>query len=510
MRTFSINTLGCKVNQYEGQQIRELLEHRGLRQAEWPHEPDLVVVHTCCVTHTASAKSRQCIRKVLRLNPQSLVFVSGCLPAAQIGELSCFGENVHLVRNPNDLATTLTHWTQSKPNTSIKAKSGHKIKHKNEPASESERFDTLTVLSGVEGLPPLTSFKQQTRAFLKVQDGCDGYCSYCIVPKTRPVVHSKPAETALLEAQALVKSGHREIVVSGVFLVAYGQKSVRRKNWPDHRNDNLADLLDRMAQIPGLARIRLSSLEPADVTERLLDTFCKHRNIMPHLHLALQSGSDAVLKRMCRQYRISEFRKKIESIKIRLDRPAITTDIIVGFPGETDADFEQTLDLARSVGFAKMHVFPFSARRGTPAASMQDTVEKTVMKRRSEILLDLDVELGLRYRQQFIGETAEILIETRDDGREEERTMDESALVSRPSSLIPRLCGRSERYFKVYIEFDCRLWRGRPGLAPRWLMASGREQGQDALATSKIENNEIVRVTLAKNRQDGMVGIRQS
>jgi len=192
MRTFSINTLGCKVNQYEGQQIREPLEHRGLRQAESPQEPDLVVVHTYCVTHTASAKSRRCIRKVLRLNPQSLVFVSGCLPAAQIGELSCFGENVRFVSNQNDLATTLTHRTQSKPNIPIKAKSGHKIKHKNEPAPEYE-------------LPLLTSFSHQTRAFLKVQDGCDGHCSYCIVPKTRPIVRSKPVETALLEAQALVK-----------------------------------------------------------------------------------------------------------------------------------------------------------------------------------------------------------------------------------------------------------------------------------------------------------------
>jgi tRNA A37 methylthiotransferase MiaB len=151
-----------------------------------------------------------------------------------------------------------------------------------------------------------------------------------------------------------------------------------------------------MAQIPGLARIRLSSLEPADVTERLLDTFCKHRNIMPHLHLALQSGSDAVLKRMCRQYRVEQFKKTVDAIQTRLDRPALTTDIIVGFPGETDADFEHTLDLARSVGFAKMHVFTFSPRRGTPAASMQDIVEKGVCRSRSEILRELDIELGLR------------------------------------------------------------------------------------------------------------------
>jgi threonylcarbamoyladenosine tRNA methylthiotransferase MtaB len=464
MRTFTINTLGCKVNQYESQQIRELLEQRGLRRAQSPQEPDLVVVHTCCVTHTASAKSRQCIRKALRQNPDSVVLVSGCLATAQIGELSGFGENVHLVSNRSDLAATLRHWAegetvtpvcqsaQSCPNTTIKAKNGHKIKYKNESGNESK-------------LPTLTSFNEHTRAFLKIQDGCDGYCSYCIVPKTRPVVHSKPIETALMETQALVKSGHKEIVVTGVFLGAYGRKSVRRTNWPAHRNDNLADLLDKMEQIPNLARIRLSSLEPADVTERLLDTLCKHRNIMPHLHLPLQSGSDAVLRRMCRQYRVHEFRTKIESIKTRLHKPAITTDIIVGFPGETDADFEQTLDLARSVGFAKMHVFTFSARRGTPAAKMQAPVEKTVMTRRSRILRELDVELGRQFRQQFIGETAEVLIEN-DNG---------SGIAGEAMT-----AGRSERYFKVYM----------------------RKAEQKAL-----KNNCLVKVKLTENYRDGLVGI---
>ena len=450
MRTFSIHTLGCKVNQYEGQQIRELLEHRGLRQAEGPQEPDLLVVHTCCVTHTASAKSRQCIRKVLKQSPQSLVLVSGCLPAAQIGELSGLGENVHLVDNQSDLAATLTLWAESNPslpcpNTPIKANYAHKSKYKNEPESEYE-------------LPLLTSFKEQTRAFLKVQDGCDGYCSYCIVPKTRPVVRSKPAETALVEAQALVKSGHKEIVVSGVFLGAYGRKSVRRKSWPDRCSDKLADLLDRMAQIPGLARIRLSSLEPVDVTDRLLDTLCRHRNIMPHLHLALQSGSDAVLKRMGRQYRVDEFKRTVDSIKTRLDRPAITTDIIVAFPGETDADFEQTVLMAKSVGFAKMHVFTFSPRRGTPAASMQDIVEKTVMKTRSQILRDLDIELGRKYRRQFLGETAEILIEKDTQW----------------------LCGRTERYFRVYLK------KNKP---------------------NAMKTNRLVRATLVENHEDGMLGV---
>jgi len=457
MKTFSINTLGCKVNQYESQQIRELLEQLGLHKVEPAKKPDLTVINTCCVTHTASAKSRQYIRKAQKLNLDAVVVVCGCLPTVQIGELNSVGKNVHLIKNRENLAAMLSRIagnkatalgsqsSQSCPyiNTIIKAESNLKIKYKN----ESKNYRKL---------PPLNSFRDHTRAFLKIQDGCDGYCTYCIVPKTRPFVHSKPDDAVLQEAQALVKAGHREIVVTGVFLGAYGRESVRRKNWPSQRNDNLADLLDKMAEIPHLARIRLSSLEPADVTPRLLDTFRKHPNIMPHLHLSLQSGSNAVLKKMRRQYSADEFREKIELIKHQLDRPAITTDIIVGFPGETDADFEQTVDLAEDVGFAKMHIFSFSPRKGTAAANMQDTVDNRVIKARSRILHNLNIELNQKFQQRFIGETAEILLEN-DDGQ---------------------FCGRSERYFMVYLE----------------------------KTEKKLKKNDLVRVRLLKNSNQRTIG----
>jgi len=455
MKTFSINSLGCKVNQYESQQIRELLENFGLHKVEPSNKPDLVVINSCCVTHTASAKSRQCIRKTQKQSPNAVIIVSGCLPTVQIGELSTMAEDVHLIRNRSDLADTLSciinnkaatltsQRTQSCPDTTIKAKKSYKIKYKNE-------------LNNNMNLPPLTSFEGQTRAFLKIQDGCDGYCTYCIVPKTRPFVRSKPAEEVLNEAQALVKSGHREIVVTGIFLGAYGRQSVRRKNWLDQQNNHLADLLDKMAEIPNLARIRLSSLEPADLTPRLLDTLCRHPNIMPHLHLSLQSGSDNILRKMCRQYRVEEFKEKVDSAKSRLDRPAITTDIIVGFPGETDADFEQTVNMAKIVGFAKMHVFTFSPRRGTAAADMQDSIDNKVIKQRSKILRDLNIELGLKYRRQFIGETAQVLIENNNG----------------------QLSGRSERYFTVYLN----------------------------KTEKKQKRNSIVGVKLIENRENGMAG----
>jgi len=454
MKTFSINSFGCKVNQYESQQIRELLENFGLHKVEPSKKPDLVVINSCCVTHTASAKSRQCVRKIRKQSPNAVIIVSGCLPTVQIGELSTMAKDVHLIRNRSNLADTLSciidnkaatmtsQRTQSCPDTIIKAKNRYKIKYKNE-------------LNNHLNLP-LTSFEGQTRAFLKIQDGCDGYCTYCIVPKTRPFVRSKPVDEVLHEAQALVESGHREIVVTGIFLGAYGLKSVRRKNWPDQRNNHLADLLDKMAEIPNLARIRLSSLEPADLTPRLLDTLCQHPNIMPHLHLSLQSGSDNILRKMCRQYRVEEFREKVESAKSRLDRPAITTDIIVGFPGETDADFEQTVNMAKIIGFAKMHVFTFSPRKGTAAADMQETVDNKVIKERSKILRDLDIELGLKYRRQFIGETARILIENNNG----------------------QLSGRSERYFTVYLN----------------------------KTEKKLKRNSVVKVNLVKNSKNGMFG----
>jgi len=487
MRTFSIVTLGCKVNQYESQQIRELLEQFGLQQVEPTEKSDLVVVNTCCVTHTASARSRQYIRRSKKLSPDAIIVVCGCLTTVQIGELSAVTENVHYTQNQKELAAilrrvasgevTTSEWgnRQTCPNNTIRAETSHKIKPKNggAPQPNASSIGSLSrntpksqkaaassppsANPASTPLPMLTSFAGHTRAFLKVQDGCDGCCSYCIVPKTRPIVRSKAAEAAIAEAQALVQAGHKEIVVTGIFLGAYGRQTVRRRNWPDGRYDKLAELIERLARIPNLARIRLSSLEPGDVTPRLLDTFCDHRNIMPHLHLSLQSGSDTVLKKMCRQYDAEAFRRVVETVKSRLDRPAITTDIIVGFPGETDVDFEDTVQLAREVGFAKMHIFPFSARTGTAAAKMQSVVHARVIKKRSQIMRDLNAELGSEFRDQFIGESAEVLMEGDGD----------------PPA------GRSERYFMVFLPET----------------------------EAKPAKNALVNVKLVKNTEKGMVGV---
>jgi len=452
MKAFSIATLGCKVNQYESQQIITLLERLGLTQAERNQVPDLVVVNTCCVTHVASAKSRRQIHRAQRLNPHAVVLVCGCLPTVQTGELNLVGDNTYVITNRHDLVPTLSRLANNKTaapdqsscqNSVIKAENNPNINYENKLESPAE-------------LPPIDSFHNQTRAFLKIQDGCDAYCTYCIVPKTRPDVHSKPQAIALEEAKSMVKSGHKEIVLTGVFLGAYGQTTVRRKIWPNQENAKLAELLDQIAQISGLSRIRLSSLEPGDVTPRLLDVFCNHPNIMPHLHLSLQSGSYNVLKKMARQYSTDDFRKTVALSKSRIDRPAITTDIIVGFPSETDADFEQTVNLAGEIGFAKMHVFAFSPRMGTTAANMKPQIGKATIKKRSNILRKLDAELQSQFRQQFIGETADVLVE----------------------NATGRVCGRSERYFMVCLKGE----------------------------HNNLKRNNLVTVKLVDNAPDSLIG----
>jgi len=428
MTTFAILTLGCKVNQYESQQIRQFLQRRGLLRVDVTACPNLLVVNTCCVTHTASAKSRQLLAQAARRKPEAIV-VCGCLPAVEIDELKAGGPNVHVVKDRDDLSTTLSLLVGDGPvcpNTetpihanryTIRAEKGSKVKRKND-------------LGPPEELPPPVSFQGQTRAFLKVQDGCDAFCAYCIIPYARPKVRSKSPDKVVAEAAELVAAGHKEIVLTGVHIGAYGQATVDRSRWPDSRTEKLADLLFQVAQVPNLPRIRLSSLHPAEVTPRLLDVFAAHPNIMPHLHLSLQSGSTLVLARMGRPYTAQDFLATAELVKARLDRPAITTDIIVGFPGETEAEFKETLELARQVAFAKIHVFPYSPRKGTAAAGMPDKITPAIIKERAQTLRALDQKLQTQFRAQFIGQTAEVLIETAG----------------------PNPTGRAERYFTVQLQ----------------------------------------------------------
>lgn len=473
---FSILTLGCKVNHYESQQIRQFLERAGLRHVDPGQSPQLLVINSCTVTHAASAKSRNLLHLAQKQNPQAVV-LCGCLPAVQTDELTALGENVHVVKDRRDLtailgrlvagSTTPDSNCPKHPETkSIRPENDAKVKSKRDLALPSD-------------LPALTSFPGQTRAFLKVQDGCDAGCSYCIIPTARPFVRFKKLDEIVSEATAFVADGHKEIVLTGVHIGVYGQTTARRSRWETPENPYLPQLLAMVAQIPGLARIRLSSLDPADVTPALLDVFAENPNIMPHMHLSLQSGSDEILGRMARPYTPDEFRAKVALIRSRLDRPAITTDIIVGFPSETESDFDQTVALAKEVAFAKIHVFAFSPRKGTAAATMRPRVARDVIKGRSEVLRALDRDLQARFRAQFLGETAQVLIEN----------------YPGPPT------GHAERYFFVKIGHGTDKTDRTNGTGPR------QEASYSSYSSHRSYSpGDLVAVRLIKDDRDALLG----
>jgi threonylcarbamoyladenosine tRNA methylthiotransferase MtaB len=437
MKTYLLKTLGCKVNQYESRQIQQLLEQIGLKPAAPGEYADIIIINTCCVTRVASSKSRQSIRHAIGNNPDARLIVTGCLPIGQENELNIPAEKCLIVKDKEHLPAILkkilfSHNTDCQTQTINKPLLSCKIKDKTEKPqhivtfSPLEKTDPYNSIEKPNVLPLLKSYDGQCRAFLKVQDGCDAYCTYCIIPKIRTQVCNKDVNTIIQEARNLIAAGHKEIVLTGIFLGAYGQNTARRNHWnPEFRN-SLAEMVAQVAALPGLARLRLSSLEPADVTDRLLAVFNSFPTLVPHLHLPLQSGSGRILKRMARQYTIEKYMDIISRVKFSLDRPSISTDIIVGFPGETDEDFEQTLDISRRVGFSKIHVFSYSLRKNTSAARLEPKVPSSIIRQRSKRLQTLDQQLQTKFRQQFIGKKVEVVVEN-----------------TRPPK------GRCERYFMV-------------------------------------------------------------
>jgi len=420
MNTFCITSLGCKVNQYESRQIAQLLIEQGLKQVDAAHLADLAIVHTCCVTHVASSKSRQVLRKYLGDGSNCKVVATGCLPQAGEQETNGLGSEVIFISKKDNLReallniihTSKTAGDNCEQNTIAhspisKTGNGDKIKDKNElSCTKSKKISNIDPFVDI-----LDTFHDQTRAFLKIQDGCDGFCSYCIIPKIRTQISSPEEDAILNEARGMIATGHTEIVLTGIFLGAYGQDTVKRNRWDAHKQGLFAALVDKLATLDGLKRLRLSSLEPGDITEELLALFTKHENLVPHLHLPLQSGSQRILKKMNRQYTAGQFMQSAERVKQVLDRPALTADIIVGFPGETQQDFQDSIDMANWAGFAKIHVFSFSKRKGTAAEKMPDQLPPQVIKERSDILHKLDEKLQYDFRMQFAGERISVIVE---------------------------------------------------------------------------------------------------
>jgi threonylcarbamoyladenosine tRNA methylthiotransferase MtaB len=379
IRTCRLVTLGCKVNQYETQYVKETLEINGYREAAEHEAADLCVVNTCTVTMDGDAKSRQTIRRLHQANPAAAIVVMGC----------------YATREPESVAR-LPGVTQV-------------------ITDKARLADSLKPL-GVLRLPRgIRRFDGHQRAFVKVQDGCVLNCTYCIIPSVRPGLRSRPPEEIEEEVAQLVAAGRREIVLTGIHLGHYGIDLSRGR--PRSAWCRLPQLLTRLDNLPGDFRIRLSSLEAAEVRDDLTEVLASSRRVVPHLHLCLQSGSDVVLARMRRRYRRASFVERCRRIAALLDLPAFSTDVIVGFPGETDADFEATCAVSREVGFSKIHVFSWSPRRGTPAADLDGRVVPQVIAQRRKHLQTLGRELTADYHRRLVGRRLDVLVEGADPNR---------------------------------------------------------------------------------------------
>lgn len=377
-------TLGCKVNQTESEALAQLFRNNGYEVVDSSEEASVVVVNTCTVTNTGDAKSRQVIRRMIKAHPDAFVVVMGCYAQTAPGEVLNI-EGVDLVLGTQDRGKILELIDQvqqaKKPQSNVRA------------IWEAVEFEELPLMEG----------ESRTRATLKIQEGCNKFCTYCIIPYARGPVRSRIPANAIAEAEKLVAAGYKEIVLTGIHTGSYGEDL--GADW------NLARLVKELANIPGLYRLRLSSIEPMEFTPDLIEVILSSPAVCPHLHIPLQSGSDSVLARMKRPYTIREFKKLIEEFKRKLPGIAITSDVIVGFPGESEEDFQNSLEFVRSCGFAGVHVFPYSKRKGTPAANYTEQLPNKVKEQRVKELMDVVRQSQEAYIEEFLGQKVEVLLE---------------------------------------------------------------------------------------------------
>ncbi|MCP3905823.1 MAG: MiaB/RimO family radical SAM methylthiotransferase [Planctomycetes bacterium] len=414
------------MNHAETREIESVLLARGLARTDGPEPADLEVVHTCSVTTTAAAKSRHAVRRARRRQGETpFVLVTGCYAETNRDEaIGIAGDPARVIAHEDVAANgaTMIDRLTDAVDRWLAGPSAETDPRRPEPPPAAASGGRL---AGLPVIMPERDAGSHVRAELRIQDGCDAHCTFCIIPKIRRTLRSKTVGDAVAEARRLVDLGHREIVLTGIFIGAYGHETALRRHQADPNAEPLADLIDAVAAVPGLERLRVSSMEPGDVTAALLDAMVANApTVVPHLHLPLQSGSDRVLGRMNRQYRVDAYLEMIVAVNAALTTgdglpPAITTDIICGFPGETDADFERTLEVARRVGYLHMHVFPYSARPGTAASRWRDDfVDESVKKQRVRRLIDLEDDpvdgLSLRYRRKLRERALRVILEQPD------------------------------------------------------------------------------------------------
>lgn len=386
MRKAAFHNLGCKVNSYETEAMQQLLEDAGYEIVPFREGADVYIINTCSVTNVADRKSRQMLHRAKKMNPSAAVVAVGCYVQAAGAELKK-DEAVDLIVGNNqkkDLVQILDNYFADHENSGEILDIGH-----------SQEYEELHI----------RRIADHTRAFIKVQDGCNQFCSYCIIPYTRGRVRSRRPEDIEHEVRGIAEAGYKEIVLTGIHLSSYGV------DFKDEQQENLLTLIKRLDQIPGIERLRLGSLEPRIVTREFAKELARLRTICPHFHLSLQSGCDATLKRMNRRYNAAEYQACCEILREEFDNPAITTDVIVGFPGETEEEFAETERFLKAIHFYEMHIFKYSRRAGTRAADMPDQVPEGTKSVRSDILLALEKQQSLEYRGRFLGTEEEILLE---------------------------------------------------------------------------------------------------
>lgn len=385
MKKVAFYTLGCKVNQYETEAMLEMFKKDGYTQVDSEEFADVYVINTCTVTHMSDRKSRQYIRRMKKKNPEAIIAVVGCYSQVSPEEILEI-EEVNLVMGTNE---------------------------RRQIVEEIKKLDASKKASTVDDIMKVRAFEEieinqtngRTRAFMKIQDGCDRFCSYCIIPYARGgKVRSRDLESVVNEANKLVDNGYTEIVLTGIHVASYGKDVTDAEI-------NLLSVIKAINEIEGVKRIRLSSVEPLLMTDEFIDTVSKMPKVCPHFHLSLQSGCDETLKRMNRRYTTKEYKEIVNKLREKMPNVAITTDVIVGFPGETNDEFNQTYKFLSDVELSQMHIFKYSPRKGTPAANMENQIDPQMKHLRSDKLIALNKKNFNKFATKFIGEEFEVLFE---------------------------------------------------------------------------------------------------
>lgn len=415
-RTAAFLSLGCKVNSYETEAMRGMFEQAGYTTVDFKDIADVYVVNTCTVTNIADRKSRQMLHQAKKRNQEAVIAAVGCYVQASEEELI------------KDTAVDLVVGNNRKSDIVTMVERYFMNNRKEELVTDidaQQEYEEFKVSSTLE----------KTRAFIKIQDGCNRFCSYCIIPYVRGRVRSREEQDILSEITSLAEKGYKEIVLTGIHISSYGTD--RQVDKANHKEQPLAELIIKVSRIPGIERIRVGSLEPRIITEDFVRSIAGVKQFCPHFHLSLQSGSDSVLLRMNRRYTAEEYYEKVLLLREYYSNPSFTTDVIVGFPGETEKEFEETYEFVKKIGFSHIHVFKFSKREGTKAAGMPDQLPEELKHQRSNKLIALAEQMSMEYKSKFMGRIEKILVE-------EEITVDGTTYQT----------GHNERYLKLAVKSD--------------------------------------------------------